>query len=230
MRKACGRKLRVVRIAAMKPSVSSAKDPGCMWKMSEVQGWRELVRRARPLSVGKLFDAIATHGVVHRGPGQARPFDLGVFIGFERTMPFLAAAGGRLLELGVGIRPADHPEPRVARFLFDPVARAGVVDRIPRAALPFGLRLFAGPEGTKLVLRTPVLHAVEFGVGVGSADHPVALHDENRCKSIVNPGTYYVRKRSLSMNIRHAHHPAAPGGSLAQALVRNDARGFRGDL
>jgi hypothetical protein len=30
MRSACGRKLRVVRTAAMKPTVSSKVDPGCM--------------------------------------------------------------------------------------------------------------------------------------------------------------------------------------------------------
>src|SRR6185436_9683101 len=142
MRSAWGRKLRVVRIAAMKPSVSSAKDPGCMGGCPNFQWGRELVRLARPLPISELLDAVAAHGIVHRGPGQPRPFDLGVFIGFERAMPFLAAAGGGLIESGVGVRPANHPVPGIARILLDPETRAGIVDGAPRAALPFGLRLF----------------------------------------------------------------------------------------
>src|SRR5688572_24088544 len=93
MRSAWGRKLSVVRMAAVKPSVSSSRDPGCMMG-PRFQEWWESVRRARALSVSQLFDPIPAHGVVHRRPGEPRPLDLGFLIGFERTMPFLAAAGG----------------------------------------------------------------------------------------------------------------------------------------
>src|SRR4029453_4415782 len=125
-----------------------------------------------------------------RGPGQARPCDLGVVIGLERAMPLFPAAGGGFLEFGVGIGSADHPVPGIARFLFDPESRTGVIDRAPCATLPLGLRLFVGLERTGSMLRTAVLHAVEFGVGIDSADNPVAFHDQSRCKSMVNPTTY----------------------------------------
>src|ERR1051325_773419 len=126
-----------------------------------------MLRLARALSVSELFDAVAAHGVVYAAPGQARPFDLGVLIGLEWAVPLFAAAGGGFLEFRVGVGPADHPVPEIgiARFLFDAIARAGIVDRAPSLALPLRFCLVIALERAELPFGAAVLHAIEFGVG-----------------------------------------------------------------
>src|SRR3954468_19452312 len=95
--------------------------------------------RLRALAFHQLLDAVAAHRVIDIGPGAARPLGLGGIVILERAVPFLAAAGGRLIELGVAIGAPDHPEAGLAALLLDAEPGIGVVHRLPGPFLPGGL-------------------------------------------------------------------------------------------
>src|SRR6185369_1488922 len=131
----------------------------------------------RALALDQLLDPVAAHRVIDRGPGPARPFDLGGVVIVERSVPFLAAASRRLVELGVAIGAAHHPEAGLAALLLDAEPGIGVIDRLPGPLLPGGLGRGIVLERADPLFLAAFGHAVEVGVLVGATDDPETLHD-----------------------------------------------------
>src|SRR5690242_15982426 len=134
---------------------------------------------AGTLAPDQLLDTVTAHGVVHRGPGAARPLDLRRTVILERAVPFLAATRRRFVELGVTIGTAHHPVAGLAALLLDAEPGIGVIDRLPGPLLPGGLGRGIVLERADPFFLAALGHAVEVGVLVDAADDPKSLHDRS---------------------------------------------------
>ena len=115
-------------------------------------------------------------GIVDRGPGKALPLRLGRLIAVEGTVPALAMLVGRLREMRILVRAADHPIAQIASVLLDPIACLGIVHRCPGPGLPDRLRCLVAVEGTDAFFRPAAGDSFEGRISVLAADHPVLSH------------------------------------------------------
>src|SRR5581483_2321753 len=181
MRIAWGMKDEVVRLAATRPIASNQE----AWAgiSGSGRGGFLLFGLGIELAVGalalhQLLDAVAAHGVIHRGPGAARPFDLGGVVVVERAIPFLGAAGRGLVEMRVAIGASHHPVAGLAALLLDAEPGIGVIDRFPGTFLPGGFRGGVFGERADPLFLAALGQALELGVLVDAAHDPEAFHDD----------------------------------------------------